>query len=231
MPKEVKRKRTHTESNDGESNDDRENQICEVINSNSNNSSNPTEFTTNNPRKYGTSNFDKHLRNVHKLSIVQSKESVPNKITTFFKVKKEEKKDFDKKSIALNFIKMNTCYRIFSNKWFKFFNNSQPSASTVQLYVKDLANEAFAKLQDGLEDYKFVLSFDGYKFQQRKMLPVVIFKSNGFDVEKWETVVFPVSSKSTDIAAAISNEINKVPFLSKLYNKLIVVKVYVVKFN
>uniref|UniRef100_A0A0N5C4H6 Dimer_Tnp_hAT domain-containing protein n=1 Tax=Strongyloides papillosus TaxID=174720 RepID=A0A0N5C4H6_STREA len=102
---------------------------------------------------------------------------------------------------------------MFSNKEFKFFNNSLPSASTVQRYVKDLANEAYAKLQDGLEDYNFVLSFDGYKFQQRKMLSVVIFKSNGFDVEKWETVVFPVSSKFTDIAAAISNEINKVPFL------------------
>uniref|UniRef100_A0A0N5BRD5 HTH_48 domain-containing protein n=1 Tax=Strongyloides papillosus TaxID=174720 RepID=A0A0N5BRD5_STREA len=161
MPKEVKRKRTHTESNDGESNDDRENQICEVINSNSNNSSNPAEFTTNNPRKYGTSNFDKHLRNVHKLSIVQSKD------------KGGGKKDFDKKSIALNFIKINPCYRIFSNKWFKFFNDSLPSASTVQRYVKNLANEPYAKLQDGLEDYKFVLSFDGYKFQQRKMLSVV----------------------------------------------------------
>uniref|UniRef100_A0A0N5C4H7 BED-type domain-containing protein n=1 Tax=Strongyloides papillosus TaxID=174720 RepID=A0A0N5C4H7_STREA len=127
MPKEVKRKRAHTESNDGESDDDRENQICEVINSNTNSkyavffkkeivgcalkftckicgmlmvkvisftfldSSNPAEFTTNNPRKYGTSNFDKHLKNVHKLSISQSKESISNKITKFFKVKEKEK--------------------------------------------------------------------------------------------------------------------------------------------
>uniref|UniRef100_A0A0K0FT47 SWIM-type domain-containing protein n=1 Tax=Strongyloides venezuelensis TaxID=75913 RepID=A0A0K0FT47_STRVS len=80
---------------------------------------------------------------------------------------------------------------MFFNKGFKFFNNSLPSTSTVQRYVKDLANEALVKLQDKLEDYKFVFSFDGYKFQQRKMI-------------ECETVIFPVSSKSTDIAAVIS---------------------------